>query len=74
MNMEAIAVGLAAKAVEILTPYVKKGFDKLSEDVGKAGAEKVKGLLDTIKARFSGDKVASENLVQYEKNLKHTNQ
>ena len=65
--METIALGLAAKVVEILSPYVKKGFDKFSEDVGKAGAEKVKGLLDTIKARFSGDKVASKNLAEYEK-------
>ena len=65
-TMEAIVIGLAAKAVDILTPYLKKGAEKFAYDVGEVAAEKVKGLLGAIKKRLTGDKVASENFSQYE--------
>lgn len=65
--MEAVAVGLATKAIQVLTPYVKKGFEKFAGDVGEAAANKVKGLFDTITKRFTGDNFASETLKRFEK-------
>jgi hypothetical protein len=65
--LEAIAVGLAAKAIQVITPYVKKGFEKFAGDVGEAAAKKVKGLFDTIKKRLAGDNFASETLERFEK-------
>ena len=65
--MEAIIIGLAGQAIELLTPYLKKGFDKFSEEVGKAAAEKVKGLFSKIKEKFSKDPVSADTVSRYEK-------
>ena len=65
--MEAVALALASKAIKVLAPYVKKGFEKFAGDVGEVAAKKVKGLFDTIKARLAGDKFASDSLERFEK-------
>jgi hypothetical protein len=65
--MEALIVSLAGQAVQLLTPYIKKGFDKFSEEVGKSAAEKVKGLFNTIKSKFLNDQKAIDTMAQFQK-------
>lgn len=64
--MDPNTIALAANAVAVLIPYVKKGADKFARDVGEAAAEKVKSLLSTLKARLSGDKEATDTLTHFE--------
>jgi vacuolar-type H+-ATPase subunit I/STV1 len=65
--MELIITTLAANAIAVLTPYVKSGAEKFASEIGKDAAEKAKNLLNTLKTRFSGDKIAEWNLDHFEK-------
>jgi hypothetical protein len=65
--MEALFVSLAGQTIQLLTPYIKKGFDKFSEELGNSAAEKVKGLFNTIKNKFSNDPKATNTMAQYQK-------
>jgi hypothetical protein len=58
---------LAASVVAILTPYVKKGAEKVIDEAGKVAKKKIGELLDTLKKRFSGDKEATDQLEYFEK-------
>lgn len=64
--MDPIIATLAANAVAVLIPYVKKGAEEFASEVGNAAAEKVKILLNTLKTRLSGDKEAAGNLERFE--------
>lgn len=65
-KMDSVIATLAANTVAILVPYVKKGAEEFASEVGKAAAERVKGLLNTLKVRLSGDKESIENLEHFE--------
>jgi hypothetical protein len=71
--LEAVAVGLAAKVIQVLAPYVKKGFEKFAGDVGEAAAKKVKGLFETVKKRLIGDKFAEDAFERFEKDPENNN-
>lgn len=58
---------LAAGVVAILTPYVKKGAEKIIDEAGKVAKKKIGELLDTLRKRFSGDKEATDQLGYFEK-------
>lgn len=58
---------IAAGVVAILTPYVKKGAEKVIEEAGKVAKKKIGELLDTLRKRFSGDKEAKDQLEYFEK-------
>lgn len=58
---------LAGSVVAILTPYVSKGATELVDAVGQAAYDQAKKLLGTLKARWSGDAVASDSLTRFEK-------
>jgi len=61
---------LVANIIAVLMPYVKKGADEFACAVGKAAGEdaanKAKNLLTTLKARWKGDKEATESLSNFE--------
>jgi hypothetical protein len=61
-------VGLGAKVVDVLMPYVKKGEEQFKRDVGIAACEKVESLARTLKERLSGDKTTIDMLNEFEKN------
>lgn len=60
-------VGLGAKVVDVLMPYVKKGAEQFKRDVGIAACEKVEDLARTLKERLSGDKTTMDMLNEFEK-------
>jgi len=60
-------VTLAGSVIAILTPYVTKGAKELIETVGEVAYDHAKKLLNTLKARWSGDPVASDSLARFEK-------
>lgn len=64
--MEALAIGLATKAIQIIAPYVKKGFEKFAGDFDDATAKKVKGFFNIIKKRLIGDDFASKTMEKFE--------
>jgi len=65
-KMEALAIGMATKAIQIIAPYVKKGFEKFAGDFDDATANKVKGFFETIKKRLIGDDFASKTMEKFE--------
>lgn len=64
--MDPIITTLAANAVAVLIPYVKKGAEEVASEVGKAATEKIKILLNTLKTRLSEDKEATYDLERFE--------
>jgi len=81
--MESLAMTIAASAVAILTPFLKKGAERFAEEIGKsveeAGGEagkrvgeividKTKKLFDKLKQKLSGNEEATMNLKLLEKN------
>lgn len=58
---------IAAGVIAILTPYVKKGAQKIIDEAGEVAKKKIGELLDTLKKRFSGDKEATDQLEYFEK-------
>lgn len=64
--MDPLTIGLGAKVIDVLMPYVKKGAAQLAKDVGVPAVEKVESLLETLKVRLSGDKEATDTLTHFE--------
>jgi hypothetical protein len=64
--MDSFTLILASTAVAALIPYIKKGAEEFAGELGKAAAEKVKGLLGALKRRLSGDKEAAPVLENFE--------
>ena len=64
--MDPLIIGLAAKAVGILSPYVAKSGEEFAKGVGKAAYDRSKTLLETLKKRFLGDEEATETLENFE--------
>ena len=70
--MDPLIIGLAAKAVGILSPYVAKSGEEFAKAVGKAAYDRSKTLLETLKERFLGDEEATETLKTLNKSLRDT--
>lgn len=64
--MEPITIGLGAKVIDVLMPYVIKGATELGKEIGKPAVKEVESLLKTLKVRLSGDKEATDNLAHFE--------
>jgi hypothetical protein len=58
---------LASTVVSLLMPYLKKGATEFVELVGQTGYEKVKGLLATLRKRWSSDPEAAGQLARLER-------
>lgn len=61
-------VTLGATVMSILMPYVAKKAEKFIDLAGKGAYEKAKNLLATLKARWAGDKEATDQLAYFEQN------
>jgi hypothetical protein len=57
---------IAATVIGVLSPYLAKGAEEFIKAAGKDAYEKAKMLLGTLKARWAGDKEASEQLARFE--------
>lgn len=81
--MESLGMTIAASAVAILTPFLKKGAERFAEEIGKSVEEsggeagkrvgeivvdKTKKLFDKLKQKLSGNEEATMNLKLLEKN------
>lgn len=62
MDPAKIATGVLA----ILVPYLVKGAKEFVNLAGQAAYEKAKGMLDKLKARWTGDSEAAPVLQQFE--------
>lgn len=67
-EMDPIIIGLGAKIVEKLMPYVTEGTEKLTQAIGDVAVNKLEKLLHTLKTRLSGDETATDMLAEFEKN------
>jgi hypothetical protein len=65
--MDPIIIGIGAKVVEKLMPYVTEGAEKLTQAVGEAAVGKLESLLQTLKSRFGGDKEVTGQIERFEK-------
>ena len=59
---------LAASALAVLTPYVKKAAEEFTGETGKAIAEKAGSLLAKLKSWWTGDEAATDTITRYEEN------
>jgi hypothetical protein len=74
-DMDPFTTILAGNAVAIIVPFIKKGAEafinelasKVGGDVAKASVDKIQGLLNTIKAKFTADNEALDALRNFEK-------
>ncbi len=57
---------LASSVLAALTPYLVKGAKQVLETAGEVAHKKLSDLLATLKAKFSGDKEAEEDLEKFE--------
>ena len=64
--MDPITTGLAASVTSTLVPYAAKGAEEFAKSAGKDAYEKAKSLLGILKARWAGDKEATETLTRFE--------
>jgi len=67
--IDPITATLAANAVAVVTPLVMKGAEKIAEELGGYAADKIKGVLNSLKSRFSKNKEAEESLQRFEEKL-----
>ena len=64
--MDPAITNLATSVMSVLLPYVSKGAEEFARFAGEAAFKKAKSLIDTLKAKLSGDKEASEALSHFE--------
>ncbi|HWC76658.1 MAG TPA: hypothetical protein VG778_04310 [Blastocatellia bacterium] len=57
---------IATSVLAILMPYVAKGAKEFINIAGEAGYEKAKGMLQKIKAKWSGDQEVSSTIERFE--------
>jgi hypothetical protein len=67
--MDPLTMTLATNAVAVVTPLVMKGAEKIAEELGSYAAKKIKGVLNSLKSRFSKNKEAEESLQRFEEKL-----
>lgn len=61
-------VTLGATVMSILMPYVVKKAERFIEIAGRSAYNQAKKLLATLKARWAGDKEATDQLALFERN------
>jgi hypothetical protein len=64
--MDPITASLAAKVVSVLAPYVVVGAEEFVRNAGKDAYEKAKSMLAALRAKWTGDKDATEALTHFE--------
>jgi hypothetical protein len=64
--MDPITMTLAANAVAIISPLIMKGAEKIAEELGGYAAERIKGVLDSLRTKFSKNREESESLRHFE--------
>lgn len=64
--MDPITIGLGVKVLDVLLPYVEKGTEKLTKEVGVAAVDKMESLLKILKTKLSGDETAKDLLYGFE--------
>ncbi len=64
--MDPATATLAASLMSVLMPYVTMGAQEFVKGAGKDAYEKVRSLLGTLKARWTGDEEAMETLTRFE--------
>jgi hypothetical protein len=71
--MDPVTMTLAANAIAVVSPLVMKGAEKLAEELGGFVAEKIKGVFNSLQARFSKNKEAADTLQRFEQNPDRSN-
>lgn len=64
--MDPATAGLATSVMTVLLTYAAFGAEEFARSVGRDTYEKAKGLVGILKARWAGDKEATENLARFE--------
>lgn len=64
--MDPAIAGVVSSVMAVLMPYVTKGAEAFAHLAGQAAFEKVKGLYESLKARWAGDREASDTLANFE--------
>jgi len=64
--MDPATLSLAASVMSVLMPYVTVGTQAFVKSAGSDAYQKVKSMLGTLKARWSGDEEATETLARFE--------
>ncbi len=64
--IEPTILSIASGVTAILVPFLTKGAQEFVRVAGEAAYEKTKSLLQELKAKWVGDKQASETLARFE--------
>ena len=64
--MELVVASLAANVVAVLAPYVAMGAQEFAKNAGKETYEKAKGMLATLRAKWTGEEEATDALTRFE--------
>ena len=64
--MDPATLSLAASVMTVLMPYVTTGAQSFVKSAGADAYQKVKSMVGTLRARWSGDEEATETLARFE--------
>src|SRR5215211_3478224 len=64
--MDPATLSLAASVISVLMPYATVGAQAFVKSAGSDAYQKVKSMLGTLRARWSGDAEAKETLARFE--------
>jgi hypothetical protein len=64
--VELVVASLAANVVAVLAPYVAMGAQEFAKNAGKEAYEKAKGMLATLRAKWTGEEEATDALARFE--------
>jgi hypothetical protein len=64
--VDLVVASLAANVVAVLAPYVAMGAQEFAKNAGKETYEMAKGVLATLKAKWTGDEEATDVLTRFE--------
>jgi len=64
--VDPVTATLAANVVAVLAPYVAVGAQEFARNVGKEAYEKAKTMLTALRAKWAGDKEATDALTRFE--------
>ena len=64
--MDLVVASLAANVVAVLAPCVAMGAQEFAKNAGKEAYEMAKGVLATLKAKWTGDEEATDVLTRFE--------
>lgn len=64
--MDPVVASLATNVVAVLAPYAAMGAQEFARSIGREAYEKAKGMLATLRARWSGDQEAEEALSRFQ--------